>query len=233
MKHHILFGTRTIDFNLLYTKRKSLSIKVHPDGKVEASAPIDAKEVDVIKKIKSKAPWILKQLDQFNSFRPLTPKRRFLNGETHLYLGRQYRLKIVKADANVIKAYRGQLWIYTETSEVSALELQLQDWYKKKAATIFEELFAEILPRFRKYRIVKPKLIIRKMSKRWGSCTASGKIILNLDLIKASKGCIEYVMIHELCHLIHYSHTKPFFSLLNRLLPDWEKWKDRLERSLS
>ena len=91
----------------------------------------------------------------------------------------------------------------------------------------------EILPKFKKYKIQNPTLNIRPMSKRWGSCTPSGKIILNTELIKAPKGSIEYVIIHELTHLVHRNHTKSFFDLQNRIMPDWKKWKDRLEYSLS
>ena len=70
------------------------------------------------------------------------------------------------------------------------------------------------------------------MAKRWGSCTPNGKIILNPELIKAPKGSIEYVIIHELCHLIHHNHTKAFYNLQQRMMPDWKKWKERLEYSL-
>jgi len=71
------------------------------------------------------------------------------------------------------------------------------------------------------------------MAKRWGSCTKAGKIILNVELIKAPKGSIEYVIIHELCHLVQHNHTKAFFDLQNIMMPDWKKWKERLEYCLA
>lgn len=233
MKHHFQFGSKRIDFTLAFQNRKSLGIKVHPDTTVHVLAPDALSETDILKKLKTKAPWILKQIDHFNTFRPATPPRRFVNGETHLYLGRQYRLKIVADTTNVIKAYRGQLFIHATDATKEELEKQLQHWYKEKAERVFEELLDEVLPKFRKYKISKPNLTIRTMSKRWGSCTPGGKIILNLELIKAPKGSIEYVITHELCHLVHHSHTKPFFDLQNRILPDWKKWKDRLEYCLA
>ena len=88
MMHQIKFGSRTIEFNLEYRKRKSLGIKVHPDNQVEVLAPFDAKEEKVLERVKAKAPWILKQIGHFNTYKPSTPPRRFINGETHLYLGR-------------------------------------------------------------------------------------------------------------------------------------------------
>jgi predicted metal-dependent hydrolase len=233
MEQYILFGSKKIAFTLTLHTRKSLTIKVNPDASVEVLAPIISDKQDIIQKIKSKAPWILKQIEKFNSYKPGTPYRKFINGETHLYLGRQYRLKIVPDNTNVIKAYRGQLFIHATDTSKQALEKQLQEWYKEKAINLFEQMLKEVIPKFKKYNINNPTLYIRAMTKRWGSCTPSGKIILNTELIKASKGCIEYVIIHELSHLVYYSHNKAFYALQNRIMPDWEKWKDRLEYSLS
>lgn len=233
MKRSLQYGTKEIAFTLAYQNRKSLGIKVHPDTTVHVSAPVDTNETDILKKVKAKAPWILKQIDHFNSFRPATPPRRFINGETHLYLGRQYRLKIISDKVNVVKAYRGQIFIHANDRGKDALEKQLQQWYRQRAFIIFEEMIEEVLPKFKKFKIQKPSLIICKMSKRWGSCTPAGKIILNPELIKAPKGSIEYVVVHELAHLVHHNHTKPFFDLLSRILPDWKKWKDRLEYGLA
>ncbi len=233
MQHLIKFGSRTVFFNLEYRNRKSLGINIHPDNQVYVLAPITATEEQVYKKIKLKAPWILKQIDHFNSYLPPTPPRRFINGETHLYLGRQYRLKIVQDNVNSIKSYRGQLWMHSQNTKPEALKIQLENWYKEKALVIFTELLEEVLPKFKRYKISEAKLTIRKMSKRWGSCTPAGRIILNPELIRAPKGSIEYVIIHELCHLVQHNHTRAFQNLQSRMLPDWQKWKDRLEYTLS
>ena len=211
MQHHIFFGSRQIDFTLTYLNRKSLGIKVHPNSNVEVLAPLDTAKKLVFQKIKAKAPWILKQIDHFNSYRPSTPPRRFVNGETHLYLGRQYRLKIVPDTVDVIKAWRGQLWIHAVNANHEDLKKQLDQWYKQKAIIVFNDLLQEVVPKFKRYKIASPVLSIRMMSKRWGSCSPTGKIILNTELIKASKGSIEYVIIHELCHLVHRNHDRVFF----------------------
>lgn len=233
MKEQIQFGSKTIAFVLSFVQRKSLTIKVHPDASVEVLAPIDADKSKVLSKVKSKAPWILKQVEQFNTYKPGTPVRRYLNGETHLYLGRQYRLKIIEDNTNAVKAYRGQLIVHTTNTNKEYVASMLQKWYKERAAIVFAEMLMEVLPKFKKYKLQMPVLSIRTMSKRWGSCTPSGKIILNTELIKAPKGSIEYVMIHELAHLVHHNHTKAFYDVQNRLLPDWKKWKDKLEYCLA
>ena len=232
MRRHFYFGTQRIDFTLTYSKRKSLGVKVYPDVSVMVIAPLEAEETIILKKLRSKAPWILKQIEDFNSFRPATPPRRFVNGETHLYLGRQYRLKIVPDEMDAVKVYRGRLMMHATNTAIPTLRDQLQKWYKKKARIVFEELLEEVLPKFKRYKIPAPILAIRSMSKRWGSCASGGKIILNSELIKASKVSIEYVIVHELYHLVHRNHGKAFFNLLNRVLPDWKKLKDRLEYGL-
>lgn len=233
MQHEIKFGSRTVVFNLEYRKRKSLGIKVYPDNWVEVLAPVDAKVDKVLERVKEKAPWIIKQIDHFNTYKPSTPARRFINGETHLYLGRQYRLKIVPDKVDTVKAYRGQLWMHSQNPKPEALKRQLEIWYKQKASVVFTDLLEEVLPKFKRYKISTPVLSIRTMSKRWGSCTSAGRIILNTELIKAPKGSIEYVITHELCHMVHHNHTKAFQNLQSRIMPDWSKWKDRLEYSLS
>ena len=135
--------------------------------------------------------------------------------------------------SNEIKIYRGAMIIKSKKTNPEYLEKKLNEWYKEKAILYFEELLNSSLEKFNKFKIEKPILEIRLMQKRWGSCTKSGKIILNTELIKAPKGSIGYVIIHELCHLIHHNHNKDFYNLQNRLSPDWEKWKEKLEQTLS
>lgn len=232
IEQKVQFGTRTIPFTIHYADRKSMGLQVHPDCSVHAIAPTDTTEADILKKVKQKAGWILKQQDHFASFLPLTPARKYVNGETHLYLGRQYRLKKVPSDRNLVKIYRGHIEVYTKVHTTEAAEIVLQDWYKAKAKEVFTSLLAEAIemtPRFKNRRL---SLHTKAMPTRWGSCSPSGRITLNSELVKAPKACIEYVIIHELCHLIYPNHNKRFYRLLSTLMPDWEKWKERLERSM-
>ena len=226
------YGSKSIQYKLSFANRKSLGIKVLPDGLVVVIAPNDTNLVDINKKVKLKANWILKQQAFFCSYKPNTPERKYVNGETHLYLGRQYKLQIIKDTVNEIKIYRGALMMKTKKTNPEYLEKKLNEWYKEKAILHFDELLDNSIEKFNKYKIEKPVLAIRLMQKRWGSCTVKGKIILNPELIKASKGSIEYVMIHELCHLVHHNHTKAFYDLHAKIMPDWRKWKTKLEYSL-
>ncbi|MDR9375147.1 MAG: SprT family zinc-dependent metalloprotease [Schleiferiaceae bacterium] len=227
----LIFGSRQIDYELTFADRKSLGIRVYPDCSVKVIAPMATSEERIEKKLRKKAPWILRQQYDFLAFHPLTPPRKYVNGETHLYLGRQYKLRVEEADKNEVKLQNGRLFIH-KRSDVSAAKL-LNTWYKQKAEIHFPELLAKALPLFARYQIQEPPLRIQSMSNRWGSCTPQGKIILNPELIKAPKGSIEYVIIHELCHLVHYNHTRAFYELQESIMPNWRKWKERLEQLLT
>lgn len=233
MYKRMIFGTFGFNYILYFEDRKSLRIKVYPDASIEVLAPVHTQESEIYKKIRSKAPWVLKQLSAIKTFLPRTPAREFINGETHLYLGRQYRLKIEQSNVKSVKVHRGRLFIYSPDVNKKALIRLMDNWYKERANMVFSEILDAVLPKFKKYSINDVSLTIRRMNKRWGSCTPSGRITLNTELIRAHKGCIEYVIIHELCHLVYCRHDKSFYDLLSRMCPSWTKWKDRLEYSLS
>jgi len=227
----IQFGSKEIAFELEYQERKSLGITVFPDRTVRVKAPLDATLKKIAEKVRKRAPWILKQQSYFLSFEPLTPPRKYVSGESHLYLGRQYRLKIYHSPEEMVKLKRGFLEVYTE--DKSRVKILVRNWYKKRAEIKFHEIAKSWITRFKKHGVEPSDFIIKWMEKRWGSCTPKGKIILNVELMKAPKGCIEYVVVHELCHLIHHNHSNAFFQLQTKEMEDWRKWKERLEKIMS
>src|SRR5690606_35233828 len=227
----IQFGSRTIDFRLEYSDRKSLGITVTPEMEVLVKAPKNTPLEKVKEKIRKKAPWIIKQQSFFLSFQPKTPQRKYVSGETHLYLGRQYRLQVIIAVEESVKLM-GK-FIEVKTEDKSRTKNLIDNWYLEKARTKFDEIATPLIERFKKYKVEPSSIVLRNMPTRWGSCTPKGKIILNPELIKAPKGCIEYVIIHELCHLIHHGHTQKFIDLQTKEMKDWEKWKMKLEKLLA
>jgi predicted metal-dependent hydrolase len=231
MIESIQFGSRTIDFRLVYSDRKSLGITVTPEMEVLVKAPADTTIEKVKEKIRKKAPWIIKQQSFFLSFQPKTPNRKYISGETHLYLGRQYRLQIEIGQLESVKL-KGKFIVVT-SSEKSRTKSLLHDWYMQHARTKLHEVAAPLIDKFKKHKVEPSSIVLRDMPTRWGSCTPKGKIILNPELIKAPKGCIEYVVIHELCHLIHHDHTQKFLDLQIKEMKDWEKWKMKLEKLLA
>lgn len=230
-KQFIDFGSARIEFTLHYNGRKTLGITVTPEMDVEVVAPENASVEKVKEKVRKRAPWILKQQGYFLSYHPKSPKRRFVNGESHYYLGKQFRLKVISRKQNSV-AYKGP-FIEVATSDRSKVKTLVNQWYKRKAKEKFAEIAEPLIERFKKYKVEPTGIYIQSMKQRWGSCTPTGKIILNTELIKAPKRCIEYVIIHELCHLVHRDHTQKFLNLQSKEMPDWEKWKEKLERMLA
>jgi predicted metal-dependent hydrolase len=227
----IQFGSKKIDFQVEFSDRKTLGITVTPDLDVLVKAPIDSSIDKIKEKILKKAAWIIKQQSFFLSFQPKTPERKYIGGETHLYLGRQYLLKIELSKKDSVKL-KGK-FIEVSTSDKSKVKGLVKEWYLLHAKSKFKEIAQPLIEKFKKHKVEPESIVFREMPTRWGSCTPKGKIILNPELIKAPKGCIEYVIIHELCHLIYHDHTQRFIDLQTKEMPDWEKWKSKLENLLA
>ena len=229
----IRFGSKSIVFELTYTKRKSLEISVYPDLSVKVIAPQDRSLEEVLYKIHKRAAWILEQKDFFSIFFPKPTKKKYISGETHYYLGKQYRLKVEMADVQKVLLQRGYLHVFTEdrhnSSQIGHL---LNRWYRERARQIFEKHLEQCYKKIQKYDVKPSAFVIRQMSHRWGSCSKTGKIILNDQLVKAPSHCIDYVIMHELCHQKYFNHGRKFYALLSQVLPDWEKRKKRLEKVL-
>jgi len=226
----IQYGATTIDYGIEYAQRKTLSICVNPDGSVYLKAPIDATLEAVRQKVHKRANWILRQKRFFESFGIPTTKRQYISGESHLYLGRQYMLRVKESNVNAVH-YQNNI-IEIECRHKKDAGVLLQTWYRQRANIKFLEYAKPIIEQFSVYGVKPKSITIKKMDKRWGYCTTDGNISLNPRLICAPRCCIEYVITHELCHLIHRNHTKEFYALLTKEMPHWEKWKNKLERMM-
>lgn len=230
----VLYGSQEIFYSLLRAKRKTLAIEVHPDSSVHIIAPEKASYQDIDKKIEKRASWILKQQQYFEQFLPSTPQRQYVSGETHYYLGKSYLLKVSSGDLNQVKLKAGKLEVTCKGGiNQDTVKKLLAKWYYHHAERKFNKLALDAFAKFKEYNIEMPTIEIRRMAKRWGSCNTIDKIIINPELIKTSSKCIEYVLVHEMCHLIIPNHNKEFFKVLESILPEWKRWKFKLELILS
>lgn len=227
-RDHIQYGATIIDYDIEFVRRKTLSICVNPDGSVCLKAPVDATLEQIQQKVHKRASWILKQKRFFESFGTSTTKRQYISGESHLYLGRQYMLRVRESNVNAVH-YQNNI-IEIECRHKKDAGILLQTWYRQRSNVKFQEYAQPIIEQFSVYGVKPQSFSIKKMDKRWGYCTIDGHITLNPRLICAPRCCIEYVITHELCHLIYRSHNKEFYALLTKEMPHWEKWKAKLER---
>jgi predicted metal-dependent hydrolase len=232
MQRRIEYGSAVIEYILDWTTRQKLSISVDLE-RVSVVAPHGVDPEDVDKRVKRRARWILRQQRKFAEFKPVTPERKYIGGETHRYLGRQYRLKIEPAmETERVRLLAGRIVVESHRpTDPSATRDLVGNWLRQRAHEVLRQRFEAAAPIADRLGIAVPHLRICEMKKRWGSHTPSGRIILNDRLIAARRDCIDYVIIHELCHVAEPNHSSRFFRLLSRTLPDWRERKERLERS--
>lgn len=229
---NLQYGGETI----LYTVRRlesrtTLGIEVHPDGRVLVRAPLDCPNGLIIERVRRRASWISRQLEDFSRYQPRTPQRQYVSGESHLYLGRQYRLKAVGSTEAGVRMSRGGIVVTVAGAATpERVKAQLDRWYRARAREVFETAVEASLLRF--HSLQRPHLIIRSMQSRWGSLSRAGSMTLNVRLVQAPRMCIEYVITHELCHATYRDHDKRFLGLLEAVMPTWKMRKARLETAL-
>lgn len=234
-RHSVRYGEHRIDFSIVRRDRATLEIAVEPDASVVVAAPQDAQLAAIEEKVRKRAAWIRRQQRYFIQFLPRTPDRQYVAGETHLYLGRQYRLKLVPHVQATVKLVRGFIVVQTHKPERAEVTRELVEaWYRQRAHVKFLERLEINLLRFPAPEDFRPKaLIVRQLRQRWGSMSSASRLLLNLRLIEAPIDAIDYVITHELCHIAVPHHGPEFFELLERVLPDWQKRKHRLEQKMA
>lgn len=230
VRHTVLrSGRRTIKYCLSFRDRSTLQIDVFPDLSVAVVTPLGTSNLTIDQAVKAKAPWIQKQLNEFQAFTPVLPQHKFISGECFRYLGRQYKLSIRKAETESIKMVRGKLLVATpDRDDRNRIQEIVESWYHEKASTVIAGLWKTRCNKVKSFGIQPKDYRLRKMKTRWGSCCKSGIIQLNPELVTESKSCIEYVIYHELCQLKHFNHGAEFFELLDVLCPDWKQLREKL-----
>ena len=233
--YEFIWRGQIIQFELKRKNVRNINLNLKPDMTVMVSAD-ERVPIEVIQDfVKSKATWIIKNTSYFDNAKPEGGKEKeYVSGETYKYLGRQIRLKVMEGTDDDIRYSRGfiQLTVKEKTS-VTRKEVLVHQWFRARANKIFYEILDKNFPIVEKYGVKKPLIKIRSMKARWGSCIKDKSIIiLNSELIKAPKYCIEYVVLHELVHFIYPNHSADFFGFLGSLMPDWRERKRTLDEEV-
>lgn len=227
MKELIIFGKHHIDFDLKYANRKSLGIKVHPDTSVLVTAPLDISLDKVKAALTKKAMWILKQKSFFLNMDTVDNELIIKSGYSVYYLGRQYKIVIENSFKDEVM-YKGNLFLVCLKKREDAQKV-FELWFRQRAISKITEIAKPIIKKFSLKHEAPTDIFFQEMPTRWGSCTIKNKLIFNPKLIHTPKRCIEYVVMHELCHVIHKHHNNDFFELLTSMMHDWEKRKIKLD----
>lgn len=209
---------------------KRVLIKVHPDCRVVIHAPPSATDSDIALAIQKRSRWIYRQLRDFRALNTHTTPRRYVSGESHYYLGKQYLLKVIEEPRQTqqVKLLRGKIEVYSRSKQPERIKGLLDDWYKKRAKDVFSRRMQAMLEQAL-WIDAPPPVRVLSMKTQWGSCSPKGRLTLNPHLVKAPNECIDYVILHELCHIAEHNHSDRFYRLMKQVMPNWEKIKTRLD----
>jgi len=219
-----------ISIDVIQKDIKNIHLSVHPPtGRVRISAPARL-DLDTIRVYAiSKLSWIKKQQAKFNGQAREAP-REYLNRESHYFKGKRYLLKITEGNAAPrvnLKHSHIELFI-RPGADRDKRKIVLEEWYRSK----LKELIPPIINKFEKIMAVQVvEFGVKKMRTKWGSCNRDARRIwLNLELAKKPIGCLEYIIVHEMVHLLERKHNDKFISLMDKFMPKWKFYKDELNR---
>jgi predicted metal-dependent hydrolase len=219
---------RIISYQLIKKKRKTISIKITESGEVLVSAPLYLSDAKIEELIKGKAKWIVSKLEILSS----SKDEDIDNIESLKFLGKNYKLNINDSKDGCIKVSFDSKEFYVNVPNKikehrdKYIKEALANWYKTQAVNIYKErteLYCKILD-------VKPnRITIKEQKTRWGSCSSRGNLNFNWRVIMAPIEVIDYLVVHELCHLVHMNHSKDFWNLVKSVLPTYETYKEWLK----
>ena len=232
-QHRFAYGDEVIAFSLRRQPSRTVTrvaIHVEPDARVLVDAPDAAPLVDVLNAVKKRARWISQHVEAARARLVHVLPREYVSGESLHYLGRRYRLKVViDAGAKAEARMRGAFITVTTPEQAPApIKMALDVWYRQRAREVFADRLAAVAAPLRWVKQLPPTRL-QFMTVQWGSCSPNGRITLNPHLVKAPRECIDYVILHELCHIAEHNHSERFYRLMGQVMPKWEMTKERLD----
>ncbi len=215
-----------LNIELIRSNRKTVSIHIERDGSVSARIPETISEEDILKVLKSKEYQIHKNLAQWSQLNETKVEREYVNGQSFLYLGRNYRLRLVEEKLGEIAFKKGYL-LLSHSEKNQARELFI-NFYKEK----LKEKINPIVDSYKGLLGVTPNEIkIMELQNRWASCTTKGNVNFHWKCAMAPIDVLNYIVVHELTHLIHPNHTPAFWNELDKVMPSYEKQVNWLKRN--
>lgn len=231
LKDQRTYHIEDIEFSVIYSGRRSLGISILPDSSVVVRVPYLTSSKTITRLVQQKANWIIKHRDNYKEKAKNKLSGKYITGEIHLFRGNEFVLKIEESARPYIRLNESYIEAgFVKPEDPLAIKRLLYKWYKNEASIVFPEILRAVLTA-NEIQMFKPSgLVIRTMKRRWGSCSNKGIITLSTELIKLSDMFIEYVIIHELCHLKHHNHGSGYYNLLSELYPDWRRVRKEMRR---
>jgi predicted metal-dependent hydrolase len=223
-KEQQTYQFQNIEFRIVFSRRRTLGISILPDSSVIVRAPNRTPLKTISRIIREKSAWIIKHRDGYMQSEKKKLNNTLIAGEKLLFRGKEYVLQIFQSKKPVIRFNGNTIEVGLDKADDQlAVRKLLYTGYKEEASVIYPEMLNKALKAHESQMFKPTGLIIRSMKSRWGSCSRKGLITLSTELIKLPDIYIEYVIIHELCHLKHHNHGKEYYTLLTELFPEWKK----------
>jgi predicted metal-dependent hydrolase len=232
----VVFGTTTIEYAVQRrNRRKTIAITVRPDRSVSVAAPTGIRRALIASKVREKAEWVVRQQERLRQNARHAAKKG-VSGESFRYLGRQYQLKVQRRPVGpaVVEATMsrgclvvrvGRRWSTVRRRE--AVQQALVSWYREKANAQIRSAVQRFAARL---GVTVKAIQVREMKTRWGSGGPDAQVRFNWRIVMAPKRLLEYVVAHELCHIRHHDHSREFWRLLGRVMPDYGQRRHELEK---
>jgi len=228
----LAYGDKVIAYDVVFSSvlREKIRIHVHPNSCIEVEAPYEHCLTEIQRAVRKRARWIFNQLENASNFKRHALPREYVSGETHFYIGKRYQLKVIE-DRNAgstVKLKSGRIEVVAPVADPVAIKRRLNEWYVSKAEHYFKKRVGHVMARI-SWLKHEPPIKLVSMKKQWGSCSPDGVLHLNPWLIRAPVDCIDYVIMHEICHLRERNHSKQYYELLSAHLTDWQHVKAKLD----
>ena len=238
-KNNILIKHRNnnVEVLIIYRKRKNITIQVKPKDKVSIISPPNVSEKILKEIVLANEEWIINKIEKYKDVSEVIDVKELKIGSILYYLGEAYTLEIIKISINEnleskILLNENKLIIYTKLEDEEYLKKQLKLWYKKQS----EEIIKKRLSILKASSIVMSDLIpsklkVKEQKKRWGSCTSEKSIYINSKISMLRPSTIDYILVHEFCHLVHMNHSKDFYALVKKIMPHYKLEVDWLKNN--
>lgn len=224
-----LTSGRSVSIVLHRQQRRTLAIHVYPDSTVEIRAPVMCPLDTVLAFVRRRRHWINRQLERLAAFKPPSAPQ-YAQGERHRYLGEWAVLALESGSPRRARLAQGRLRLTLPKSDDPAqVKRLLEEWYRARAGEVFAARLLHWKGHSAYRGLSQPLLRLRRMRRRWGSCSSHGVITLNTRLVEHRPELIDYVIVHELGHLRVFDHSARFYALMGAVLPDWRQRRRDLE----
>jgi len=220
-----------IDYKIIYSRRRSISISISPHNGVVVRAPKSVSPEKIDKFVNEKSAWIKKHLNNYSGSVRINYGKKYTDGEYHFFMGKEHILRLTGSPKAFVRKYNDIIEVgLPDTCDSRKVKAILDKWYREQAMQYFKMLLDKILRKYESYHFEPSSMEVRASKSRWGSCSSKGKISISSELIKLDEKFYEYIIIHELCHLKHPNHGSGFYNLLEEILPDYKQIRKELRK---